>query len=77
MTVTVSVPLEVPSLTDSVSTYVPADGNVALVAAALAEPNVTPDGPLVAVHEYVNVEVEESSVADPDNCAVLVGHSID
>jgi hypothetical protein len=73
VTVTVSVPLEVPSLTDSVSTYVPADGNVTEVAAAFAEPNATPAGPL---HVYANVDVVESSVAVPDNCAVLFGHSM-
>ena len=36
-----------------------------MVAAAFAELNVTPLGPLVALQVYVSVDVEESSVAEP------------
>jgi len=64
VTLTVSVALSEPSLTDNVSTYAPAEGNVTLVAAAFAVPNVTPLGPLVAVHEYVSV-CAASSFAEP------------
>jgi hypothetical protein len=54
----------------------PAAGNVTVVAAAFAVPNVTPLGPLVALHVYVSVDVDESSVAEPDKFAVVTGISI-
>src|SRR2546425_290548 len=70
ITVNVSLPVSAPSLAVSVTTYVPATENVAVLLRAAGFPNVTVPGPLVLLHIVVTgAPPRPSSTADPISSA--------